>query len=154
MKDTIYVGETIEETIPGSTTLTIGNGTTKLTTLKNISTQSVVETISTENWKPGNYAAVWNISGVIGVTLIHVVDPLQKADELQYLITMISEIDNVIQDRATNAVTQVTINNRTIIHESIDVLLRLRSTFVERANKLRKQQKRTSGLFKSVTVFR
>lgn len=156
MKENIYIGEKFSETIPANSTLMVGNTTTTLVELSNPSTESVVESIDTSTWAAGLYSVVLNQAGKISVSTCQVIDPLAEVTEIQDARNMVSEIDQIIEDRAQNAVTQVTINNKTIINESLDVLMRLRTYYVNKANSLLKKQSASGngGMFKSITVFR
>ncbi|PWW04975.1 hypothetical protein [Mangrovibacter plantisponsor] len=152
MKETIYIGETIIEAIPASSTLKIGNSTQTLYEYSNTSDIQTTQSIDTSTWTEGTYAYVLNNNGTITINNITVIDPMKSADELSYAKTMVKEIDSIIENRAKNATTQITINNKTIVNDSIDSLYKLRALFVERINRL--QKKNSSGIFKSITIMK
>lgn len=155
MKENIYIGEKFSESIPGNSKIIVVNSTTKLFEVENTSTQTVIVQIDTSAWTPGLFSVVLNHSGSISVTTCQVIDPMAQITELQDARNMVNEIDKIIEDRARNAVTQITINNKTIVNESLDALIRLRTLYVQKANSiLRKQSTNAQGMFKSITVFR
>ncbi|MEN3752507.1 hypothetical protein ABC733_06680 [Mangrovibacter sp. SLW1] len=152
MKETIYIGGTIIEAIPASSTLKIGNSTQTLYEYSNTSDIQTTQSIDTSTWTEGTYAYVLNNNGTITINNITVIDPMKSADELSYAKTMVKEIDSIIENRAKNATTQITINNKTIVNDSIDSLYKLRALFIERINRL--QKKNSSGIFKSITIMK
>lgn len=152
MKEKIYIGEKLSEVIPSNSTLKVGNSTQTLYEYSNTSEVQSTQSIDTSAWTEGTYAYVLNNNGTIEISNVLVIDPLKSSDELVYCRTMINEIDTIIQDRAKNAVTQLTINNKTIVNDSIDSLYRLRQLYISRINSLTK--KNSSGVFKSITVMK
>lgn len=152
MKEKIYIGEKLSEVIPANSTLKVGNSIQTLYEYSNTSEVQSTQTIDTSPWTEGTYAYVLNNNGAIEISNVLVIDPLNSSDELAYCRTMINEIDTIIQDRAKNAVTELTINNKTIVNDSIDSLYRLRQLYISRINSLTK--KNSSGVFKSITVMK
>lgn len=150
MKELIYIGEKFTLTIPANTKIVIGNKTSNVYEVENTLTVSTVVIVDTVDFTAGNYAVVTNTNGTITISQVEIVDPLATSDALNDALTMIKEIDQVLEDRAKNAVSQITINNKTIVNSSMDSLLSLRAMYIKKVNKLRGQ----SGVFKSVTVFR
>ncbi|KNC14304.1 hypothetical protein AC790_08890 [Pantoea sp. RIT-PI-b] len=150
MKELIYIGEQFTQIIPAKTKIVIGNKTTTVYEYENSTSSDVSVVIDTLSFTVGNYAVVTNSNGSISIAQVQIVDPLASSDELNDALTMIKEIDQVLEDRAKNAVSQITINNKTIINSSFDSLLSLRAMYVKKVNKLRG----TGGVFKSVTVFK
>lgn len=153
MKELIYIGEKFNEVIPANTKIVIGNKDTTVYEYDNATDNAVSVQIDATAFPSGNYATVTNSNGSISITQVQIVDPLASSDELNDALTMIKEIDQVLEDRAKNAVSQITINNKTIINSSLDSLLALRAMYIKKANKLRSTSG-SGGIFKSVTVFR
>jgi hypothetical protein len=150
MKDIIYIGETFLESIPPKSKLVVGNKNITVLTIENTTNDTVMKSVDTTLWTAGIFSTVLNVNGAISIGQVQVIDPLESTTALQDALDQIAEIDKIIADRARNAVTQITINNKTIIHMSINELSALRAMYVKRANKLRG----SSGIFKSITLFR
>lgn len=150
MKNTIYIGEKFSEVITARTKIVIGSSTAKIYEYENTSDVSVQVQIDTSDWQTGEYALVTNTDGTITLDTVRIIDPLASTDQLQDALNQIQEIDKIIEDRAKNAVSQITINNKTIVNMPLETLTALRAMYVKRANKLRGN----TGVFKSVTVFR
>lgn len=150
MKELIYIGEKFTQIIPANTKIVIGNKTTTVYEYENTTTRDVQVQIDTAGFTAGNFAVVTNTNGVIQISQVQILDPLTSSDELNDALTMIKEIDKVLEDRAKNAVSQITINNKTIVNSSLDSLVALRAMYIKKVIKLRKQ----SGIFKSITVFK
>ncbi|MDF2784209.1 MAG: hypothetical protein K0S95_744 [Pantoea eucrina] len=150
MKELIYIGEKFPITIPAYTKIIIGN---KLTTIYEVENESSTTTnmiVDTIDFIPGDYAVVYNENGVISISAVKIVDPLASMDALNDALTMIKEIDQVLEDRAKNAISQITINNKTIVNSSLESLMSLRAMYIKKVNKIRGR----SGVFKSVTVLK
>ncbi|HFR1546005.1 TPA: hypothetical protein ACHUS5_004397, partial [Shigella sonnei] len=89
-----------------------------------------------------------------------VINPLLYTSEYSQLKQMISEIDQVIANKiAGGANYSITINNKTLVSESLSSLESMRERYVKRANAL--FVKMNGGTFsnggkpiKSITVFR
>jgi len=150
MKELIYKGEKFTYIVPANTKIIIGSKTTTVYEYENTTSNDTPVVIDTTNFQEGNFTYVVNANGDIKISQVQIIDPLSSSDELNDALTMIKEIDQVLEDRAKNAVSQITINNKTIINSSLESLVSLRAMYVRKANKLRKK----SGVFKSVTVFR
>jgi len=150
MKELIYKGEKFTYIVPANTKIIIGNKTTAVYEYENTTSTDAPIVIDTINFQEGNFTYVVNTNGDIKISQVQIIDPLSSSDELNDALTMIKEIDQVLEDRAKNAVSQITINNKTIINSSLESLVSLRAMYVRKANRLRKN----SGVFKSVTVFR
>ncbi len=150
MKELIYKGEKFTYVVPANTKIIIGNKTTIVYEYENTTSTDTPVVIDTTNFQEGNFTYVVNANGDIQISQVQIVDPLSSSDELNDALTMIKEIDQVLEDRAKNAVSQITINNKTIINSSLESLVSLRAMYVRKVNRLRKK----SGIFKSVTVFR
>lgn len=154
MKEQIFIGEKITEVIPANSTLKIGNRETTVFEYSNLTDSDTSIQIDTSNWETGTFSVVLNKSGAISISTTDIIDPLAVTDELNHCKMMIKEIDQVIEDRTKNAVTTVTINNKTIVNESLDALYKVRSLYVKRANDILKKKNKKGGIFKSITVFR
>jgi len=150
MKELIYKGEKFTYIVPANTKIIIGNKTTIVYEYENTTSTDTPVVIDTTNFQEGNFTYVVNTNGDIKISQVQIIDPLSSSDELNDALTMIKEIDQVLEDRAKNAVSQITINNKTIINSSLESLVSLRAMYVRKVNRLRKK----SGIFKSVTVFR
>ncbi|WNK56728.1 hypothetical protein RM151_11530 [Pantoea agglomerans] len=150
MKELIYKGEKFTYIVPANTKIIIGNKTTTVYEYENTTSTDTPIVIDTINFQEGNFTYVVNTNGDIKISQVQIIDPLSSSDELNDALTMIKEIDQVLEDRAKNAVSQITINNKTIINSSLESLVSLRAMYVRKVNRLRKK----SGIFKSVTVFR
>lgn len=150
MKELIYIGEKFNEVIPANTKIVIGNKDITVYEYDNATDNAVSVQVDATDFPSGNYAAVTNTNGSISITQIQIADPLASSNELNDALTMIKEIDQVLEGRAKNAVSQITINNKTIINSSLESLIALRALYIKKANKLRG----SGGIFKSVTVFR
>ncbi|WP_313680727.1 hypothetical protein [Pseudescherichia sp.] len=154
MKEQIFIGENITEVIPANTTLKIGNKETTVFEYSNLTDSDTSIQINTSKWETGTFSVVLNKSGEISISTTDIIDPLAVTDEFNHCKMMIKEIDQVIEDRTKNAVTTVTINNKTIVNESLDALYKVRSLYVKRANDILKKKNKKGGIFKSITVFR
>lgn len=154
MKEQIFIGEKITEVIPANSTLKIGNRETTVFEYSNLTDSDTSIQIDTSKWETGTFSVVLNKSGAITISTTDIIDPLAVTDELNHCKMMIKEIDQVIEDRTKNAVTIVTMNNKTIVNESLDALYKVRSLYVKRANDILKKKNKKGGIFKSITVFR
>lgn len=154
MKEQIFIGEKITEVIPANSTLKIGNRETTVFEYSNLTDSDTSIQIDTSKWETGTFSVVLNKSGAISISTTDIIDPLAVTDELNHCKMMIKEIDQVIEDRTKNAVTTVTINNKTIVNESLDALYKVRSLYVRRANDILKKKNKKGSIFKSITVFR
>ncbi|WP_194761640.1 hypothetical protein [Pantoea ananatis] len=150
MKELIYKGEKFTYIIPANTKIVIGNKTTTVYEYENTTSNDTSIVIDTVDFQEGNFTVVVNTNGTINISQVQIIDPLSSSDELNDALTMIKEIDQVLEDRAKNAVSQITINNKTIVNSSLESLINLRALYIKKVNRLRKQ----SGIFKSVTVFK
>lgn len=128
----VYIGEVIiyHQNDSESTTLVSPNKT---------KTEIITETtaISTEQWKAGLWTQIiktdLSISEVIHFTVI---DPIASSDKYQELLKMLDDIDQLIKIRvAGGLITTTSINNKTLVNESLDVLYRLKDQYTKQANK-------------------
>lgn len=100
------------------------------------------------------------INGIASTSNSEVIDPTKFTSEYAKLRTMISEIEAVIESKIQGGANySITINNKTLVSESLSSLEDMRTRYIKRANALfaRMNGEQTSGdtkPFKSVTVFR
>lgn len=101
-----------------------------------------------------------NTKGTSTNFVSELIDPTKYTTEYSQLISLIKEIDEVIADKvAGGGVYTTTINNKTLISESLTNLENMRIRYIKRANTLwasmNDQPVNGNGKpFKSVTVFR
>ncbi|MBW5842485.1 hypothetical protein H0I54_11740 [Yersinia kristensenii] len=151
MKEQIYIGELILETLPPNSTLTVGNSTNTLLTIKNETTEITVAAIDTSTWGAGFYSVVLN-TGSITITNVTVINPMAQTDRLIELQNQLDDINNLIAARISGDVSQLTINNKTLIHENLDTLLNLKNSITKQVNTLKKKiiKNSNNGFFKSI----
>lgn len=128
----VYIGEVIiyHQNDSETTTLVSPNKTKK-----EISGETTA--ISTEQWEAGLWTQIiktdMSISEVIHFTVI---DPIASSDKYQELLKMLDDIDQLIKMRvAGGLITTTSINNKTLVNESLDVLYRLKDQYTKQANK-------------------
>ena len=112
--------------------------------------------IDTNTWLHGIWTAIIESPNVYGVQQFEVTDPTAKASEYNDLIQIIKDIDQITLDRIKgNGVISQTIQNKSLTYESSEVLLRLRSIYVKRANDLITDMKglNAGSPIKSITTF-
>lgn len=101
-----------------------------------------------------------NAKGTSTNFVSELIDPTKYTTEYSQLIKMISEIDQVIADKvAGGGVYSTTINNKTLISETLTNLENMRIRYIKRANALWASMNDlpvngNGKPFKSVTVFR
>lgn len=101
-----------------------------------------------------------NAKGTSTNFVSELIDPTRYTAEYSQLIKLIEEIDSVIETRiAGGGVYSTTINNKTLISETLTNLENMRIRYIKRANALwasmNEQPVNGNGKpFKSVTVFR
>ncbi|HEN3480689.1 TPA: hypothetical protein U5D84_002375 [Yersinia enterocolitica] len=151
MKEQIYIGELVLETLPPNSVLTIGNSTEILETIKNETNDSITTIIDTTNWKAGFYTVVLN-TGSIAISNVIVIDPMAQTERLVELQKQLVDINDLITARISGDVSQLTINNKTLIHEDLSTLLTLKNSITQQVNNLKKKIMKNSnnGFFKSV----
>lgn len=151
MKEQIYIGELILETLPPNSTLTVGNSTNTLLTIKNETTEITVAAIDTSTWVAGFYSVVLN-TGSITITNVTVINPMAQTDRLIELQKQLDDINDLITARISGDVYQLTINNKTLIHENLDTLLNLKNSITKQVNTLKKKiiKNSNNGFFKSI----
>lgn len=128
----VYIGEVIiyHQNDSETTTLVSPNKTKK-----EISGETTA--ISTEQWEAGLWTQIiktdMSISEVIHFTVI---DPIASSDKYQELLKMLDDIDQLIKMRiAGGLISTTSINNKTLVNESLDVLYRLKDQYTKQANK-------------------
>ncbi|EPO6177908.1 hypothetical protein ACUCI8_000625 [Yersinia enterocolitica] len=151
MKEQIYIGELVLETLPPNSTLTVGNSTNTLLTIKNETTEITVAAIDTSTWVAGFYSVVLN-TGSITITNVTVINPMAQTDRLIELQKQLDDINDLITARISGDVSQLTINNKTLIHENLDTLLNLKNLITKQVNTLKKKiiKNNNNGFFKSI----
>ncbi|ENY9093364.1 hypothetical protein [Klebsiella michiganensis] len=98
--------------------------------------------------------------GIVGTSQCEVIDPTKHTAEYARVKTMINEIEAVIEAKIQGGANySITINNKTLVSESLSSLETMRIRYIERANSLwaKMNGQSTSGSskpFKSMTVFR
>ena len=149
--------------IPANTLLVVGyltSGTSE--TLDNTASSSSTEftlaiDISTANEK---LFCTQITNGIASTFTSEVINPVKHTEEYSKLLKQIEELDAVIAVKVAGGGTySITINNKTLVSESIDSLESIRNRYVKRANaiwaKMNGQNVSASGRpFKSITVFR
>lgn len=149
-------------TIPANTTLIVnylsGGQSVTLT-----NTESVPKDfkLTLDMTGPNDKLFCVQISGAKTVNFVsEVINPAKYTSEYSQLIKLIEDIDEVIKARvAGGGVYSATINNKTLISESITNLENMRIRYIKRANALwasmNDQPVNGNGKpFKSITVFR
>ncbi|CNH81100.1 Uncharacterised protein [Yersinia pekkanenii] len=151
MKEQVYIGELLLEVMPPNSILTIANSTKTLVIIKNETNESSTVPIDTSDWIAGLYTYVLN-SGAMTITTINVINPMAQTDRLVELQKQLDDINNLITARISGDVSQLTINNKTLVHEDLNTLLTLKSSITQQVNNLKKKIMKNSnqGFFKSI----
>ncbi|UUE38099.1 hypothetical protein L0Y26_09360 [Pectobacterium aroidearum] len=111
----------------------------------------------TDEWSDNQVLVLSDVTGkIIEIYNVSVIDPFSSTDQLTHLRELLNDIEAVIEARIKNDNSQLTINNKTLIRESLEVLLRLKGDTTEKINKLKKKVKSTGTepFFKSTIHFR
>lgn len=114
-------------------------------------------TFQTDKWNDNQVLVLSDVTGkIIEIYNVSVIDPFSSTDQLTHLRELLRDIEAVIDARIKNDNSQLTINNKTLIRESLEVLLRLKDDTTEKINKLKKKIKNTGNepFFKSTIHFR
>ena len=149
MKETIYIGEVLNEVLQPNMTIKIGNSTNTLFTH---STQDETESVAidTSEWQSGYYSVVYNNNGELTISTVTVIDPMAQTDRLTELQTQLDDINKIITARINGDTHTLTINNKTLIKEDLNTLLNLKSNITKQVNDLkRKLTTDNKGFFKS-----
>ena len=149
MKETIYIGEVLNEVLQPNMTIKIGNSTNTLFTH---STQNETESVAidTSEWQSGYYSVVYNNNGELTISTVTVIDPMAQTDRLTELQTQLDDINNIITARINGDTHTLTINNKTLMKEDLNTLVNLKSNITKQVNDLkRKLTKGNSTFFKS-----
>ncbi|HEL6320307.1 TPA: hypothetical protein UO035_000379 [Klebsiella pneumoniae] len=99
-------------------------------------------------------------NGIASTSQCEVIDPTKYTEEYARIRKMIEEIEAVIEAKIQGGANySITINNKTLVSESLANLEAIRARYIERANSLwaKMNGQSTSGSskpFKSMTVFR
>ncbi|WP_274871979.1 hypothetical protein [Serratia marcescens] len=128
----VYIGETLvyHQDANESTTL-VSPSQTK------IEITQTSTPISTANWESGMWTQILKDDmSIKAVSTFVVVDPLETTTRYQDLLKTLKEIDEVIAMRISGGlITTTTINNKTLVNESLEVLYRLKEQYTQQANK-------------------
>lgn len=154
MKETIYIGEVLNEVLQPNTTIKIGNSTNTLFTH---STQDETESVAidTSEWQPGYYSVVYNNNGELTISTVTVIDPMAQTDRLTELQTQLDDINKIITARINGDTHTLTINNKTLMKEDLNTLNNLKNSITKQVNDLkRKLTKGNAGFFKSTIYCR
>jgi len=150
MKDRIYIGEVFHEVLAANTVIKIGNSTHTLYEYNNESTESVTVKIDTKGFQAGYYTIVLNTSGNMTIDNVTVIDPMAQTDHLTELQSQLDEINKVLAARINNDASQLTINNKTLVHEDLNTLMTLKNNITKQVNDLKRKIKQgNNGFFKS-----
>lgn len=151
MKETIYIGEVLQEVLPPNSTIKIGNSTDTLFT-HNTQNDTETVTIDSSQWKPGYYSVVYNNNGELGIRIstVTVINPMAQTDRLTELQSQLDDINKVITARINGDTSTLTINNKTLVHEDLNALISLKNSITKQVNDLkRKLTTGNKGFFKS-----
>lgn len=149
-------------TLPAKTTLVVnyltGGASVTLTNPDSVAREF---TLNIDMDIPNDKLFCVQISGTKTINFVsEIINPAKYTNEYSQLLKMIKEIDQVIADRvAGGGVYSTTINNKTLISETLTNLENMRIRYIKRANALwasmNDQPVNGNGKpFKSVTVFR
>ncbi|AZP43018.1 hypothetical protein EJP81_14625 [Rahnella aquatilis] len=149
-------------TIPANSSLVVNYlSTGKSITLNNTNSIEQVMTLTLEIASGSDKLFCVSISGTTVTNFVsEVIDPTKYTSEYSKLITLINEIDAVIESRVMGGgVYSTTINNKTLISETLTNLENMRIRYIKRANALWAMMNDLPANgngrpFKSVTVFR
>ncbi|UCQ40058.1 hypothetical protein DCF38_10970 [Edwardsiella piscicida] len=113
--------------------------------------------IPTDTWSAGIWTAiVKNSDGTMQVIHFEVIDPKAISSNIKQLQDILNEIDAVVESRLKNdGVITTTINNKTLVSESLSTLYQLRQHYKKRlADEMKKINKTNSSpIIKSITTF-
>ncbi|HIF6677105.1 TPA: hypothetical protein ACX37K_000639 [Serratia marcescens] len=128
----VYIGETLvyHQDVNESTTLVSPRQT-------KIEITQTSTPISTDTWESGMWTQiVKDDMSIKAVSTFAVIDPLETTSKYQDLLKTLKEIDEVITMRISGGlITTTTINNKTLVNESLEVLYRLKEQYTLQANK-------------------
>lgn len=128
-KSAIYIGEDVMPAFPEGSSIEIilpnGNKESYAYPYDPVSTATWVEGMATVIIKDGNQS----------VEHFQIVDPTNIANNYNQLMGILKDIDAVIESRLTGGgILQTTINNKTLISESLSSLYAIRAAYVKRIN--------------------
>lgn len=84
------------------------------------------------------------------ISNITVIDPMAQTNRLSELQKQLDDINVIISARINNDNSQLTINNKTLIHEDLNTLMNLKNSITSQVNELKRKMKNGStGFFKS-----
>lgn len=127
---TIYVGETILLDFPKDSTVKVIT-----TDGQELVYEYPYTDIDTTGWVEGMYTALIKEKKTQMVRLFQVEDPHSITKTYNMLVKIINEIDIIVDSRLSGGgVLSTTINNKTLLNESLATLYKLRAGYVKRAN--------------------
>ncbi|MBY8447078.1 hypothetical protein [Klebsiella pneumoniae] len=152
LMSTVYIVEIITFDIKSITAIVeiidpLGNSTTY---------SQPFQDIDTTNWTDGMYTGIVR-DGQFQVTTFVVKDPRAAANQLNELKQAIDEIEQVIKAKLTNGgVLSTSINNKSLVNESTEVLWRMKQALLRQYNKLKAKMnnKKSGNPIKSITTFK
>lgn len=128
-RSSIYIGEDITPSfgVDSSIEIVLPNGTKE-------QYDYPYTAISTGAWIQG-MATVIIKDGVLSVEHFQIIDPTDLANTYNDLMSILKDIDVVIENKlAGGGIIQTTINNKTLISESLSSLYAIRASYVKRIN--------------------
>ncbi|WP_370557722.1 hypothetical protein [Edwardsiella tarda] len=144
----IYIGQTFTPKMDVTVINPLGQSV-EYTTAMQIPTDTA--------WSAGIWTAiVKNSDGTMQVLPFEVIDPKALASNIKQLQDILNEIDVVVEARLKNdGVVTTTINNKSLISESLSSLYQLRQHYKKRlADEMKKINKTNSSpIIKSITTF-
>ncbi|POU02322.1 hypothetical protein C3369_07600 [Escherichia sp. ESNIH1] len=147
----VYVGETILINLPADSSVEIiGADGVKY------NFACPYSDIDTSQWASGMTTAVIS-NGTTRVKIFEVINPIDITSKYNQLLKIIEEIDAVVEARLHNGgVLSTTINNKTLMNETLTNLYIIRSKYVKQANaELSKINSTSTGNpIKSITTFK
>lgn len=150
MKEDIIIGEILYEVLPAGTVIKIGNSVKTLYEYKNVSAGNVTLDIDTTKFTAGYYTVVISTDGNMSINNVLIIDPMAQTDRLTELQKQLDDINLIISARINNDSSQLTINNKTLIHEDLNTLMNLKNSITKQVNELkRKMRNGSAGFFKS-----
>jgi len=147
----VYVGETILINLPADSSVEIitADGT-------KYNYSYPYSDIDTSTWAEGMTTVVISSNGM-SVKIFEVLNPINITSKYNQLLKIIEEIDAVVEARLHNGgVLSTTINNKTLMNETLTNLYIIRAKYVKQANAelLRINSKNDGNPIKSITTFK
>lgn len=142
----IYIGQAFTPKMDVTVINTLGQSVQYTTAMQ----------IPTETWVAGVYTAIVQNEDRLEVLPFEVIDPKAISSNIKKLQDILNEIDVVVEARLKNdGVVTTTINNKTLVSESLSTLYQLRQHYKKRlADEMKKINKTNSSpIIKSITTF-